>query len=446
MKKTLLYFIGFVLLTSNLQLKGLESNYSENNESWSITDHAPIVESCLFSKQQQVDKLLRIQFVGGTGADEFVVYFDPTDQNGYNPQFDAVKYMAEAAGVPNIYTYADTFKVSINVMESIGQGIIVPVGLRAKIAGNYLINVIDLTSFAPTVGIYFEDLVTGTRVNLRASNQIALNLPVGEFNQRFKLHFYPGLNVEVNNETCLQSDGRVTVTNSSTLTWNNSLSNLNGAILSSSSLPIAVFNNLEDGTYRLRMLNDEGYLVEELINIAGADPVFGSILPMSSSSYFTTDVIEAFADQPDENNQYSWYLNDLLAGTGSEISLNITSPGLYTLKLRINATNCEFETSTSFNVMQSATVGIETNESASGFIIYPNPARDVLNIQINRKIGFNMLTVYDASGRMVHKEKVSSSQGQQAIQLPLNDLNPGIYQVILEGNNSRSAAKFTKQR
>jgi len=443
MKKLLPCFIVLIGLLFNLQLKGFASSYSET---FSTHNKPSTAASPLFSNQQQVDNLLRIQLVGGTGADEFVVYFDSTAQNGYNPQFDAVKYMADAAGVPNIYTYADSFKVSINVMESIGQGINVPVGLRAKIAGNYLINVIDLTSFAPTVGIYLEDMVTGARVNLRTTNQIAVNLAVGEFNQRFKLHIYPGLNIEINNETCLQSDGRIAVINSSVLTWNSSLSNIYGAVLSSSSLPITIFNNLEDGTYKLRMLNDEGYFVEEMVNIAEAAAVYGSILPMSSASYYTTDVIEAAADQPDANNQYSWYLNDLLAGTGPAISLNITSPGIYTLKLRINATNCEFETSTSFNVMQSATVGIETNESASGFIIYPNPARDVLNIQINRKIGFTMLTVYDASGRMVHHEKLSNAQGQQAVQLPLNDLNPGIYQVILEGNNSRSTAKFTKQR
>jgi hypothetical protein len=443
MKKLLSYSIVLIGLLLNFQLKSLESSYLET---WSIHKKSSTAANQLFSTQQQVDNLIRIQLVGGTGADEFVVYFDPTAQNGYNPQFDAIKYMADAAGVPNIYTYADTFKVSINVMQSMEQGIIVPIGLRAKIAGNYLINVIDLTSFAPTAGIYFEDLVTGNRVNLRTTNQIAVNLPVGEFNQRFKLHLYPGLNVEVNNETCMQSDGRITVTNTSSLNWNISLSNILGATLSSSSLPTSIFNNLEGGTYRLRMLNDEGYIVEEMVNIADADAVYGSISPMSSNSYQTTDVIEASVDKPAANNQYSWYLNDLLAGTGPVISLNITSPGLYELKLRINASNCQFETSTSFSITQPATVGIETNESASGFIIYPNPAHDVLNIQINRKIGFNMLTVYDASGRLVHNEKLSSSQGQQAVQLPLNDLNPGIYQVLLEGNSRRSTAKFTKLR
>lgn len=446
MKKILPNFILLILLLFNFQLNGLGINYAEDYEHSPYLKNTTVNKSPLIIEQQQVDNLLRIQLVGGTGADEFVVYFDPTAQNGYNPQFDAIKYMADAAGVPNIYTYADTFKVSINVMQSIGQSLTVPVGLRAKIAGNYLINAIDLTSFAPTVGIYLEDQTTGTTINLRTSNQYTINLPVGEFNHRFKLHIYPGLNVEISNETCLQSDGKVTVTNPSSVTWNCSLMNLNGGTIGNSSLQSVVFNNLDEGTYRLRMNNAEGYLVEELVNIAGADPVYGNILPMSSSSYFTTDVIEAFADQPDVNNQYSWYLNDLLAGTGPEISLNITSPGMYTLKLRINAVNCEFETNTTFTVTQAATVGIETSESASGFIVYPNPARDVLNIQINRKIGFNMLTVYDASGRLVHLEKLSNALGQQAIQLPLNELNPGIYQVILEGNNSRSTAKFTKQR
>jgi hypothetical protein len=446
MKKILPNIILLIVLLFNFQPLCFGINLAENHEQYLNRKKTNGFKRPLIIDQQQVDNLLRIQLVGGTGADEFVVYFDPTAQNGYNPQFDAAKNMADGAGIPNIYTYADTVKVSINVMQSMGQSLTIPVGLRAKIAGNYQINVLDLTSFAPTVGIFLEDIISGTIINLRSTNQHIVNLTVGEFNQRFKLHFYSGLNVEISNETCLQSDGKVTVTNPSSIIWNCSLMNLNGGIIGNSSLQNIVFNNLDEGTYRLRMDNGQGYLVEELINITGADPVYGSIQPLSSNSYFTTDVIEASADQPEANYQYSWYLNDLLAGTGSKISLNITSPGIYTLKLRINAANCEFETTTSFNVIQSATVGIETNESASGFIIYPNPARDVLNIQINRKIGFNMLTVYDASGRLVHQEKLSSAQGQQAVQLPLNDLNPGIYQVILEGNNSRSTAKFTKLR
>ncbi len=446
MKKILPNIILFIVLLLNFQLICFGSNIAENHEQYLNRKKTNVFKNPLIIDQQQIDNLLRIQLVGGTGADEFVVYFDPTAQNGYDPQFDASKNMADGAGVPNIYTYADTFKVSINVMQSMEQSLTVPIGLRAKIAGNYQINVLDLTSFAPTVGIFLEDIILGTTINLRSTNQHVVNLTVGEFNQRFKLHFYPGLNVEISNETCLQSDGKVTITNPTPINWNCSLMNLNGGVIGNSSLQNVVFNNLDEGTYRLRMDNAEGYLVEELINIAGADPVYGSILPMSSNSYFTTDVIEAFADQPDDNNQYSWYLNDLLAGTGSKISLNITSPGIYTLKLRINAVNCEFETSETFTVTQVATVGIETTESASGFIVYPNPAKDVLNIQINRKIGFTSLTVFDASGRIVHKEKLSSAPGQQAIQLPLNELNPGIYQVILEGNNSRSTAKFTKQR
>jgi len=445
MKKLLPYFIGLItfLLQSSISFAGAPLCTSE---SWSIREKTSIKTSPFQINQPQVDNLLRIQFIGGAGADEFVVYFDPAAQNEFNYMFDAEKNMSDAAGIPNIYTYADTVKVSINVLQTIGNGIIVPVGLRAKIAGNYLINVIDLTSFAPTVGIFLEDIVAGTTTNLRTSNQYAVNLTVGEFNQRFKLHFFPGLHVQVVNETCLQSDGRITVTNQSSLAWNSSLLNINGAIVASSSLPSTIFNNLEDGTYRLRMDNGAGYLVEEMINIAGADPVNGSILPLSSSNYYTTDVIEAAVDQPEVNNEYSWYLNDLLAGTGPEISLNITSPGLYNLKLRINATNCEFETSTTFTVMQETTVGIATTESASGFIIYPNPARDMLNIQLNRKMGFTILTVYDASGRMVHNEKLGNAEGQQALQLPLSELNPGIYQIILEGNNSRSSAKFTKLR
>jgi hypothetical protein len=114
--------------------------------------------------------------------------------------------------------------------------------------------------------------------------------------------------------------------------------------------------------------------------------------------------------------------------------------------LKMSGGACIFQTSTSFSVTQESTVGIATEESASGFIIYPNPTRDILNVQINQKIGFNKLSIFDASGRLVHSEILNGAQGQQTIQVNLNNLAAGLYQVTLEGNQKRSTAKFSKTK
>ncbi len=78
--------------------------------------------------------------------------------------------------------------------------------------------------------------------------------------------------------------------------------------------------------------------------------------------------------------------------------------------------------------------------------LFPNPASGVLNVQINQKIGFNKLYIFDASGRLVHTEILNGAQGQQTIQVNLNNLAAGLYQVTLEGNQKRSTAKFSKTK
>jgi hypothetical protein len=461
MVKTLPKLIFFLILFSSsfshaaedekskhIQLKKKGGNkfqlVEENNFISNQNQHFEIGQKAARNEDEGVSNVLRIQLVGGTGADELVVYFDSLATAGYDTLYDAVKFLSDVPGVPNIYTYADSVKVSINAIGNFDQDYEVRIGLRVKVAGNYQINIVDISTFEPTVGLYLQDVQTGNVINLRTISQYNLNLPIGEFSQRFKFQLKPAVKIEVTNETCLQSDGSVKVTNNSSQTWSTSLLDYSGLVFGHSNLSNAEFKYLNDGNYILRLENNEGYTVDEQVSIEGAQVVEGNISPMSSNAFYTTDVIEASVSQAENGITYSWFLNDLLAGNGPEISLNITSPGLYTLKLHLSGENCEFETITTFSVTQESTVGIETSESASGFIIYPNPSREVLNVQINRKLGFTKLSVYDASGRMVHNEPVLNNQGQQAIQLQLNDYNSGIYQVILEGSNSRSSAKFTK--
>jgi hypothetical protein len=385
-----------------------------------------------FANIQEVSNLLRVQFIGGNGADEFVVYFDTLAENGYNPEFDSEKYMSDAAGVPNIYTYADSVKVSINVLNSIGQGLTVPIGLRTKISGNYLINIIDLSSFNPTVGIFLEDMTTGIISNLRTTTQYSVYLTVGEFNQRFKLHFYPGLIVTILNESCLQSDGQITINNPSSLEWNYYLLKVNGDTIGSSSLTNYIFSNLDEGSYSL-LMNNFNYSVEDIIYIESTDEISGNILPMNTI-YYINDTIESFVENPNSNFEYYWYLNEILLDSGPNISFNITNAGLYNLKLKIYFENCEFETSNSFSVIQNIT-DIKIINSPK-FIIYPNPSKDILNIKIIDK-NFNKISIFNEFGTLVFNSDIKN-------EIIINELSIGIYQIILEGIKIKSSSRFIK--
>jgi hypothetical protein len=400
-----------------------------------------------FEAETEVNNLLRMQLVGGAGADELAVYFDQSATNGYDENIDAIKFLSEVAGIPNIYTNIDSLKLGINAMQDFSQDMVVPMGIVAKTNGNYQINVLDMSSFAPGSILYLEDRLLDTWTNLNTIPQYNVTLPIGEHNGRFFLHFRPGVNVSVTNETCQQTDGAVTITNPSVeQQWISTLLNLAGQVVAQSTNSNVTFNGLNDGNYTLRMEDSNGYTVEQPISIEAGQVVEAEIAPLSSNYFYTTDLIEVSVLNTIPNMNYEWYLNNLFVSSGSQVSLNITEPGLYSLTLRMTGSSCLFETSTNFSVTQETTVGIETTESASGFIIYPNPTRDILNVQVNQKIGFDKLLIYDASGRIVHSEILNAAQGEYILQVQMNDLATGLYQITLEGANKRSSAKFSKTK
>jgi hypothetical protein len=324
---------------------------------------------------------------------------------------------------------------------------VIPMGIVAKTAGAYQVNVLEQASFAPTSMLFLEDRMLGIWSDLRTTNQYVVNLPVGEHNGRFFLHFRPAVDVQVANETCQQADGSVVVSNTSTeQQWTASLLNTAGQVVAQSSGANITFNNLSDGTYTLRLVDANGYSVDQSVSIEAGINVEANIAPLASSHYYTTDVIEASVQQVVAGASYEWYLNGVLKGTGTQISMNVTEAGVYTLTLKMLGSSCVFEANTSFSVTQESTVGIETAIDASGFIVYPNPVRDVLNVKINDNIGFTTLSIHDASGRLIHTEVLNGARGEQVIQVQMNDYAAGLYQITLEGNQKRSVAKFSKTK
>ena len=383
-----------------------------------------------FEAEPEVNNLLRMQLIGGAGADELAVYFDQSATNGYDENLDAIKFLSEVAGIPNIYTNIDSLKLSINALQDFSQDMVVPMGIVAKTNGNYQVNVLDMTSFAPGSILYLEDRLLDTWTNLNTVNQYNVTLPIGEHNGRFFIHFRPAVNVAITNETCQQTDGAVSITNPSVeQQWTSTLLNLAGQVVAQSTNGNVTFNGLNDGNYTLRLEDANGYTVEQPISIEAGQVVEAAIAPLSSNYFYTTDLIEASVEQVTSGMIYEWYINGVLQGTGPEISLNITQAGLYNLVLRMSGTGCIFETSTNFSVTQETTVGIES-VTENGFGVYPNPTNEILNIQKSEK-GSALIEVHDMLGKIVMRKTFTGN----TTQINTKWLQDGVYMVVMHQAN-----------
>ena len=86
-------------------------------------------------------------------------------------------------------------------------------------------------------------------------------------------------------------------------------------------------------------------------------------------------------------------------------------------------------------------VGVEELETISNVVVFPNPATDHLTVRLNSTKGGAMnVNLIDAVGKMIQANQVTVSTGTQNIELNLNGIAPGIYelQMVKDGKASSS--------
>lgn len=89
------------------------------------------------------------------------------------------------------------------------------------------------------------------------------------------------------------------------------------------------------------------------------------------------------------------------------------------------------------NSIQTAQNGLEA------LVVYPNPAKDVLNIRNNNsEINCELVRVIDGAGRTVISDNMS---GKQTLQIDTKSLVPGTYLLeLIDANGDRIVEKFVK--
>ena len=92
-------------------------------------------------------------------------------------------------------------------------------------------------------------------------------------------------------------------------------------------------------------------------------------------------------------------------------------------------------------------VGVDNYEGTLSAQVYPNPATNFVNVQIDAfSIGMNNVNVlvYDATGRVLYQTTSKLEKGQ-IIQVPVDQFAAGIYSIVLMNNNANVTYKFVKQ-
>jgi fibronectin-binding autotransporter adhesin len=124
-------------------------------------------------------------------ADPMVVYFDDDAEASFDTELDALKLFNTDWLVTNFYSViADGRRLSVNALPPQRDSVLyVPLGFTTYRDGEVRFCIRDIENLPEGVRIFFRDVVTGAGTDMLPSGEYKINLPAGDYKNRFMLAF-----------------------------------------------------------------------------------------------------------------------------------------------------------------------------------------------------------------------------------------------------------------
>jgi len=136
-----------------------------------------------------------------------------------------------------------------------------------------------------------------------------------------------------------------------------------------------------------------------------------------------------------EGTYYTWFLSgEVIEGANEQVYIPLVN-GDYSVE--VGYLNGCSSISSTIGIIN----GIEVTPNTS-FIIYPNPASDIIKINIPSKHDFDGFKVYNPQGQLVKSESMNNFGGI----ISVKDLANGVYFLEIEGSDQLSPSRFAVHR
>ncbi len=131
---------------------------------------------------------------------------------------------------------------------------------------------------------------------------------------------------------------------------------------------------------------------------------------------------------------HQWYFNGSPIGGAHDSTFVPTASGIYyTTVTDINGCT---GTSNSINwIFPGISIPVEVTD----IMIYPNPAKDIINVRFNNGNEDLALTIFDAVGRLVLQDEINADKT-----INISGLKEGVYQCVFTGEKVRFSKKLVK--
>ena len=153
---------------------------------------------------------------------------------------------------------------------------------------------------------------------------------------------------------------------------------------------------------------------------------------------------------------YLWNFGDGTTSTDQFPTHDYAVHGHYTICLTVydSANNCSDTYCDSSSVhkikssggmssfsVKNTTNSIQTNENYSTISAYPNPATDVVTVNIHSKEGSSVyLQLYDVFGKLIMNQKSNIVKGKNLINLNISELPSGVYFINITDSNTNKTS------
>ncbi|MBM3436307.1 MAG: T9SS type A sorting domain-containing protein, partial [Bacteroidetes bacterium] len=131
---------------------------------------------------------IKISATSNNFTDEMAVIFHPEGSAGFDGYYD-LETFENVTEAPTVFSLMPEGNFAVNVMSQDYNDVIIPVGFKSGLPGEFILQVTSLSNFSSEYNLYLEDLITGEffklyeEIILTRSHNILFDV------HRFNLHF-----------------------------------------------------------------------------------------------------------------------------------------------------------------------------------------------------------------------------------------------------------------
>ncbi|MFT5183457.1 MAG: PKD repeat protein [Flavobacteriales bacterium] len=189
------------------------------------------------TEDMNTQTVIRLKLQGGDKYDETVIGFHSLAQAGFDPEYDAYKFYAPSATLPNLASVAEATEdadneMGINMIQAPEADVTIDLIVKKGQYTDMVLSNVMIDTYDANICLVLEDKELETFVPFGEGESYPFAMGEESVEERFALHVSAPLNGEGTNETCPDvNDGTATVQGFGEVPWSFTWKNGEGDII-----------------------------------------------------------------------------------------------------------------------------------------------------------------------------------------------------------------------